>query len=95
MSRNLAPLTLVPFPQPGAMCAKDDMFGKEMLGLGKARALGVRACLASLKSCSEAPLCLGRLCFSWMRAPGAAFEPELQFQGDIGRSRHPALVSQG
>ena len=35
------------------MWAKADLSGKEMLGLGKAGALGVRACLASLGQLSQ------------------------------------------
>ena len=56
------------------MLAKADLSGKRMLGLGKAGALGVRACLASLGHYPRATL----LCFSWWGAPGVAPEPELQ-----------------
>ena len=51
------------------MLAKADLSGKRMLGLGKAGALGVRACLASL----------GHYPRAW-GAPGVAPEPELQCQ---------------
>lgn len=66
-----------------------------MLGLGNVGALGVRGCLPSLGQLSQATLCRRRLCFPWLRAPGAACELELQFQGDKDRRRHPGLVSQG
>lgn len=67
--------------------------GKDMFGLGKVRALSVRACLPSLGQLFQGYSVPREAVFLGWEPLGQHFN-ELQFQGDKCRRRHPGLLSQ-